>query len=35
MGKLDRHYLRQDGHAEPHGHGELSDILGTLRGKNR
>lgn len=30
MGKLDKHYLRVDGHAEPHGHGELKDILGTL-----
>jgi hypothetical protein len=35
MEKLDKHYLREDGHAEPHGHGELHDILGTLhkRGK--
>lgn len=33
MAKLDKHYLRQDGHAEPHGHGELHDILGTLRRK--
>lgn len=31
MEKLDRHYLREDGHAEPHGHNELDDILGTLR----
>ena len=31
MEKLDKHYLRVDGHAEPHGHGELQDILGTLR----
>jgi hypothetical protein len=31
MEKLDRHYLREHGHAEPHGHGELQDILGTLR----
>lgn len=30
MEKLDRHYLREDGHAEPHGHGELKDILGSL-----
>ena len=33
MEKLDKHYLRVDGHAEPHGHGELQDILGTLREK--
>ena len=31
MEKLDRHYLREHGHAEPHGHNELDDILGTLR----
>ena len=31
MEKLDRHYLRTDGHPEPHGHNELEDILGTLR----
>ena len=31
MEKLDRHYLREHGHAEPHGHSELDDILGTLR----
>lgn len=31
MEKLDRHYLREDGHAEPTGHDELDDILGTLR----
>jgi len=31
MEKLDKHYLREHGHAEPHGHGELDDILGTLR----
>jgi hypothetical protein len=31
MEKLDKHYLREDAHAEPHGHGELNDILGTLR----
>ena len=30
MEKLDKHYLREDGHAEPHGHGELDDILGSL-----
>ena len=30
MEKLDKHYLREDGHAEPHGHGELEDILGSL-----
>ena len=35
MEKLDRHYLREHGHAEPHGHGELSDILGTLRSEGR
>ena len=33
MEKLDRHYLREHGHAEPHGHNELEDILGTLREK--
>lgn len=33
MEKLDRHYLREHGHAEPYGHGELQDILGTLRKK--
>jgi Domain of unknown function (DUF6766) len=31
MEKLDRHYMREDGHAEPTGHNELQDILGTLR----
>lgn len=31
MEKLDRHYLREHGHPEPHGHDELADILGTLR----
>jgi len=35
MEKLDRHYLREHGHAEPHGHGELDDILGTLRAEGR
>jgi hypothetical protein len=35
MEKLDRHYLREDGHAEPHGHNELDDILGTLRSEGR
>jgi hypothetical protein len=35
MEKLDRHYLRENGHAEPHGHNELDDILGTLRSKGR
>ena len=35
MEKLDKHYLRVDGHAEPHGHGELHDILGTLRKKGQ
>ncbi|QIK95528.1 hypothetical protein G7076_02670 [Sphingomonas sp. HDW15A] len=35
MEKLDRHYLRVQGHAEPHGHSELEDILGTLREKGR
>ena len=35
MEKLDRHYLREHGHAEPHGHSELDDILGTLRNNNR
>ena len=33
MEKLDRHYLRTHGHAVPHGHSELDDILGTLREK--
>ena len=31
MEKLDRHFLRTDGHPEPHGHQELQDILGTLK----
>ena len=31
MKKLDRHYLREDGHAGPTGHNELQDILSTLR----
>ena len=31
MEKLDEHYLREAGHAEPTGHNELADILGTLR----
>ncbi len=31
MEKLDRHYLREEGHAEPTGHDELDDILGTRR----
>ena len=35
MAKLDDHYLRVHGHAEPHGHGELQDILGSLRQKDR
>ena len=35
MEKLDRHYLREHGHAEPHGHSELDDILGTLRSEGR
>ena len=35
MEKLDKHYLREHGHAEPHGHGELHDILGTLRKKGK
>jgi len=34
MEKLDRHYLREKGYAEPHGHDELQDILGTLHGKH-
>jgi hypothetical protein len=34
--KLDRHYLRTHGHAEPHGHSELDDILSALHeGKGR
>ena len=35
MQKLDRHYLREHGHAVPHGHSELEDILGTLRKDGR
>jgi hypothetical protein len=35
MEKLDRHYLREHGHAEPHGHSELDDILGTLHNNDR
>jgi len=31
MEKLDLHYLRTEGHADPHGHTELDDILGTLK----
>jgi hypothetical protein len=31
MEKLDKHFLREDGHPEPHGHKELDDILGTLK----
>lgn len=30
MEKLDRHFLREGGHPEPHGHSELDDILATL-----
>ena len=30
MEKLDKHYLREAGHAEPTGHNELDDILGAL-----
>ena len=30
MEKLDKHYWRTGGHAEPTGHDELDDILGTL-----
>ena len=30
MEKLDKHYLREGGHAEPTGHDELDDILSTL-----
>ena len=33
MEKLDRHYLRTDGHPEPHGHSELNDILSVLHEK--
>jgi hypothetical protein len=29
--KLDQHYLRTHGHADPHGHSELGEILGVLR----
>lgn len=32
MEKLDQHYLRTEGHADPHGHSELEDILSALRG---
>ena len=35
MEKLDKHYLREDGHAEPHGHDELDDILGSLHRDRR
>ena len=35
MEKLDRHYLREHGHPEPHGHSELDDILGTLHENGR
>ena len=35
MEKLDRHYLREGGHSEPHGHNELEDILGTLHQDGR
>jgi hypothetical protein len=35
MEKLDRHFLRTDGHPEPHGHQELDDILGALRKEGR
>lgn len=31
MEKLDKHFLREGGHPEPHGHRELDDILGTLK----
>ena len=31
MEMLDLHYLRTEGHADPHGHTELDDILGTLK----
>ncbi|HEU4956826.1 MAG TPA: DUF6766 family protein [Sphingomicrobium sp.] len=35
MEKLDKHFLREDGHPEPHGHKELDDILGTLKKEGR
>lgn len=35
MKKLDHHFLREHGHAEPHGHCELDDILGTLQSYGR
>jgi len=35
MEKLDKHFLREGGNPEPHGHEELSDILGTLRSEGR
>ena len=35
MEKLDRHYLRQEGHAVPHAHSELEDILSALHEKQR
>ncbi len=35
MEKLDRHYLREHGHAEPHGHDELDDILSSLHRDRR
>ena len=27
IGQLDRHFLRKEGHSQPHGHGELDEIL--------
>ena len=33
MEKLDKHYLRDAGHAPPHGHDELDDIFSALHKK--
>lgn len=33
MEKLDRRYLRTEGHADPHGHSELEDIPSALQPK--
>ena len=35
MEKLDKHYWRTGGHAEPTGHDELDDILSTLHKDKR
>lgn len=33
MERLDKHYLREDGHAPPHGHDELDEIFASLHEK--